>query len=101
MWRAKGVALSTATVWLCNFIVGVAAPPMLEQIGFGTYIFFGSFCILSGFWAIFLVPETKGKSLEQVDELFKDTVAQEEKEIIRAEIMDEASLREGQKYDSA
>ncbi|KAK7710369.1 hypothetical protein SLS64_005954 [Diaporthe eres] len=99
--RAKGVALSTATVWLCNFIVGVATPPMLEQIGFGTYLFFGSFCIISGFWAIFLVPETKGKTLEQMDELFKDTAAQEEKEIIRAEMMAEAALHEGQKYDSA
>lgn len=98
--RAKGVALSTATLWLCNFIVGVATPPMLEQIGFGTYLFFGSFCILSGFWAIFLVPETKGKTLEQMDELLKDTAAQE-KEIMRAEIMAEAALHEGQKYDSA
>lgn len=86
--RAKGVALSTATVWLCNFIVGVATPPMIQDIGFGTYIFFGSFCILAGFWAIFLVPETKGKTLEQMDEVFKDTAAQEEKEILRAEIIE-------------
>lgn len=91
--RAKGVALSTATVWLCNFIVGVATPPMLEDLGFGTYVFFGSFCILSGFWAIFLVPETKGKTLEQMDEVFKDTAAQEEKEILRNEIMAEQRAR--------
>lgn len=91
--RAKGVALSTATVWLCNFIVGVATPPMLEDLGFGTYVFFGSFCIASGFWAIFLVPETKGKTLEQMDEVFKDTAAQEEKEILRTEILADQRAR--------
>lgn len=88
--RAKGVALSTATNWLCNFIVGVATPPMIENLGFGTYIFFGSFCLIAGFWALFLVPETKGKTLEQMDDLFKDTAAQEEKEVLRNEILAEA-----------
>ncbi|KAF4314179.1 putative mfs monosaccharide transporter protein [Botryosphaeria dothidea] len=38
--RAKGVALSTATVWLCNFIIGVIVPTMSEDAGFGTYGFF-------------------------------------------------------------
>ncbi|KAH0170944.1 hexose carrier protein, partial [Aureobasidium melanogenum] len=45
--RSKGVAVSTATVWLCNFIVGVATPPMIENIGFGTYVFFAAFCFLA------------------------------------------------------
>lgn len=35
--RSKGVALSTATVWICNFVIGVAVPPMLEQAGYGKY----------------------------------------------------------------
>ena len=29
--RSKGVALSTATVWLCNFIVGVITPSMVSE----------------------------------------------------------------------
>ena len=29
--RSKGVALSTATVWLCNFIVGVITPSMVSN----------------------------------------------------------------------
>lgn len=81
--RAKGVALSTATVWLCNFIVGVITPSMIEQAGFGTYIFFACFCLMSGVWAYFLVPETKGKTLEELDEVFGDGSAREEKEIMR------------------
>lgn len=84
--RSKGVAAGTATVWLCNFIVGVATPPMIEQTGFGTYAFFGAWCFIASVWAYFMVPETKGKTLEQMDEVFKDTTAQEEKEIIRQQI---------------
>lgn len=79
--RSKGVALSTATNWLCNFIVGVVTPPMLESWGFGTYIFYGGWCALAVVWAWFLVPETKGKTLEQMDEVFGDNINQEEREL--------------------
>ncbi|TDZ68060.1 MFS glucose transporter mfs1 [Colletotrichum trifolii] len=85
--RSKGVALGTATVWLCNFIVGVATPPMMDSIGFGTYAFFSAWCFIASVWAYYLVPETKGRTLEQMDDVFKDTSAQEEKEIIRQQIM--------------
>ncbi|KAF2726050.1 general substrate transporter [Polychaeton citri CBS 116435] len=81
--RSKGVAISTATVWLCNFIIGVAVPPMIAQAGFGTYVFFACFCFLAGIWAILLVPETKNKTLEELDEVFGDGSAREEHEIMR------------------
>jgi len=80
--RSKGVALATATVWLFNFVVGVATPPMIESIGFGVYIFFGSWCFLAAVWAFFLVPETKGKTLEQMDQIFGDKASQEEMMIV-------------------
>lgn len=70
--RAKGVALSTAVIWLSNFIVAIAVPPMLDSIGYGTYVFFAVFCFLSTIWAFFLVPETKGKTLEELDAVFGD-----------------------------
>lgn len=79
--RSKGVALSTATNWLCNFIVGVCTPPMLEAWGFGTYLFYGGWCTLAVFWAWFLLPETKGKALEQMDEVFGDNMGQESRDL--------------------
>ncbi|KAM0426250.1 hypothetical protein ACHAPT_008602 [Fusarium lateritium] len=82
--RSKGVALSTATVWLCNFIIGIITPPMIENIGFGTYVFFAFWCFMASIWAWFLVPETKGKTLEQMDEVFGDNSGQEEREIMQA-----------------
>ncbi|OBT82231.1 hypothetical protein VE02_09408 [Pseudogymnoascus sp. 03VT05] len=80
--RAKGVALSVCVNWLSNFTVGIATPPMLETIGYGTYIFFAFFCGLSGVWAFLLVPETKGKTLEQMDIMFGDNSGQEEKDFM-------------------
>ncbi|KAJ9643001.1 hypothetical protein H2199_004523 [Coniosporium tulheliwenetii] len=80
----KGVALSTATVWLCNFIVGVIVPIMIEDAGWGTYLFFALMCFLAGMWACFLAPETMGKTLEEMDEVFHDSSAHEEKELMRA-----------------
>lgn len=81
--RAKGVALATCVNWLSNFIIGIAVPPMLENIHFGAYIFFACFCGLAGVWAVLLVPETKGKSLEEIDILFGDTSTREEMEVMK------------------
>ncbi|KAH7133041.1 general substrate transporter [Dactylonectria estremocensis] len=81
--RAKGVALATCVNWISNFTVGVATPPMLEQIGFGTYVFFAVFCGLAGVWAVLLVPETMGRTLEQMDEVFGDTSGHGEMEMMR------------------
>lgn len=79
--RAKGVALATCVNWLSNFTVGIATPPMIQNIGFGTYVFFAVFCGLAGVWAVLLVPETKGKTLEEIDILFGDASGEEESEM--------------------
>ncbi|RMX78735.1 hypothetical protein D0869_08843 [Hortaea werneckii] len=82
--RSKGVALATATVWLSNFIVGVATPPMISQAGFGTYVFFAIMCFLGVIWAWAFVPETKGKTLEELDDVFGDATGHEEHEVMRS-----------------
>lgn len=51
---------------------------MVEGIGYGTYIFFASFCVLAGLFGWFFVPETAGKTLEQMDAVFKDNSGAEE-----------------------
>jgi hypothetical protein len=59
--------------WLFNFVVSRAVPPMLENMGpggFGTYIFFASFCFTMAGFVYFMLPETKGLSLESMNELF-------------------------------
>lgn len=56
---------------------------MFESISYGTYVFYGTFCLLASIWAYFLVPETMGKTLEQVDEAFGDFSGQEEQAVMR------------------
>ncbi|KAI0478058.1 general substrate transporter [Xylaria cf. heliscus] len=79
--RSKGVALSNLVNWLSNFIVAIITPPLLDTVGFGTYIFFAVFCAAAALWAIFLLPETMGKTLEDMDVVFGDTSRQEELEV--------------------
>jgi hypothetical protein len=71
--RAMNVAIAAATQWPFNFVVAKAVPSMLATIGragYGTYFIFGSFCFSMFFFVWFLIPETKGMSLERMDDLF-------------------------------
>lgn len=76
--RAKGVALSTCSNWLNNFTIGLITPPLVENTGYGAYVFFALFCLLSGVWTYFCVPETKGRTLEQMDHVFRDVGSEAE-----------------------
>ena len=54
--RAKGMSISTSANWMCNFIIGLIVPIMLESITYGTYIFFAVFLVLSFFFVWIFVP---------------------------------------------
>jgi hypothetical protein len=63
-------------------------PPLIQNTkDFGAYIFFAVWCGASFVWVWFAVPETKGRSLEDMDRLFKDRAAvadkMRRKEIVR------------------
>lgn len=79
--RAKGVGAATAMIWLSNFIIGVIVPEMIITIGWGTFLFFGLFCLAAAVFSFFLVPETSNKSLEQIAAIFKDGSGPQETEI--------------------
>ncbi|KAI9057302.1 general substrate transporter [Trametes sanguinea] len=68
--RGKGVSIAASSNWMNNFIVGQVTPTMLDNIGFGTFVFFGAFSLAGGLFIWFFVPETKGLSLEEMDEIF-------------------------------
>ncbi|KAF1953455.1 general substrate transporter [Byssothecium circinans] len=73
--RAKGVALSTASNWFWNFVIGYITPYMVDEAygNLKSKVFFvwGTTCTLCVVFAYFLVPETKGLSLEQVDRMLE------------------------------
>ena len=75
--RSRGVGLSTASNWLWNTIIAVITPYMVgEQRGnLKSSVFFvwGALCTCAFVYTYFLVPETKGLSLEQVDKMMEET----------------------------
>ncbi|KAK6835213.1 hypothetical protein RU639_002326 [Aspergillus parasiticus] len=79
--RAKGVGAATAMNWLANFIIGVVVPEMLIKLGWGTFLFFGLFCVAAAIFSFLFVPETSGKSLEQIAVVFGDNLDGDEREL--------------------
>lgn len=71
--RSKGAAMSTATNWLFNFIVGEMTPILLDVITWRTYLIPGVSCVLSFLCVHYLFPETKGLSLEDMGSVFDDS----------------------------
>ncbi|PHH61728.1 hypothetical protein CDD81_8020 [Ophiocordyceps australis] len=81
--RALNVALGAAVQWLFNFVVARTVLTMqntMGRAGYGMFFMFGGFDILMGLFVWFFVPETKGISLEKMDELFGVTDVSEEGE---------------------
>ena len=71
--RSKGIGVSTATNWIFNFGVGLATPVMLGENAlntWGTFLLFSAFLVVMFFFILFFLPETKGRSLERMQELF-------------------------------
>ena len=74
--RSRGVALSTASNWLWNTIIAVITPYMVgtNRGNMRSSVFFvwGGLCTCALVYSYFLVPETKGLSLEQVDKMMEE-----------------------------
>lgn len=74
--RAKSLSMSTASNWLLNWAIAYATPYLVNS-GAGNanlqakvFFIWGSFCFICIFFVWAMIYETKGLSLEQVDELY-------------------------------
>ncbi|KAF2653057.1 high affinity glucose transporter [Lophiostoma macrostomum CBS 122681] len=68
--RGKAVALTTSSNWIFNFALSYFVPPAFVNIQWKVYIIFGVFCTAMAIHTFFLFPETSGKTLEDVEEMF-------------------------------
>ncbi|KAG0151094.1 hypothetical protein CROQUDRAFT_37395 [Cronartium quercuum f. sp. fusiforme G11] len=68
--RAKGGAWSVVGWSIGNGVVTEIAPFLLNAVGYWTFILFGGLCVFTIPNIYFLYPETAGRTLESMDELF-------------------------------
>ncbi|KAJ3116813.1 hypothetical protein HDU96_008709 [Phlyctochytrium bullatum] len=74
--RAKGMSLSIASNWLWNFVLGFITPYMIDSapgdadLGVKVFFIWGCTCAGAFLFAYFFVYETKGLTLEQVDDMY-------------------------------
>lgn len=72
--RAKCLSMTTASNWLLNWAIAYSTPYMVDEdhANLQSKVFFvwGSFCFVCIAFVWFMIYETKGLTLEQVDELY-------------------------------
>ncbi|KZP25298.1 general substrate transporter [Athelia psychrophila] len=92
--RSTGISITTSCTWMSNFIIGLVSPIMLEKLAHGgTYFFFAGFSVLAFITTVVFIPETKGRTLEEMDAAFGDSSTDEEKQRM-ADICRELGLPE-------
>ncbi len=70
--RGGAVAIAVAFQWIFNWIVSTSFVPMANSLGYWfTYGLYGVICIIAALFVWKLVPETKGKTLEDMTKLWK------------------------------
>ncbi|KIM29846.1 hypothetical protein M408DRAFT_328641 [Serendipita vermifera MAFF 305830] len=70
--RALGTAVCTCSNWATNVLISQVSPIGMTNLGYRFYIVFVVTNICNGLIVYFFFPETKGKSLEEMDAVFGD-----------------------------
>ncbi|MCP2043345.1 D-xylose transporter XylE [Pontibacter sp. HSC-36F09] len=73
--RGKAVAVAVAAQWAANYFISSTYPSMMEFSGAFTYGFYGVMSVLSLLFVWKMVPETKNKSLEEMEALWTGEAA--------------------------
>lgn len=69
--RGQAVAIAVAAQWAANYLISSTYPIMMEYSSGLTYGFYGLMSVLSAIFVWKFVPETKGKTLEQMEDAWK------------------------------
>ncbi len=70
--RGKATAIASMALWAADYVVSQSFPPMLATAGPSvTFWIFGVMSVFTFFFTWRVVPETKGKSLEEIESLWQ------------------------------
>jgi SP family arabinose:H+ symporter-like MFS transporter len=68
--RSKAMSVSIVSLWITNFLLILIFPLILNRFGGATaFLLFDFMCVILLVFTIFKVPETKGKSLEELEKI--------------------------------
>jgi MFS family permease len=69
--RSYGMSLATATTWFFNFILAITWPNLLQAFKpQGAFSWYAGWNIIGFVLVLLFMPETKGKTLEELDQVF-------------------------------
>ena len=69
--RSQAVAIAVAAQWISNFLVSATFPSLSAWSIGGTYCIYALMSLLSALFVWRWVPETKGKTLEEMSDLWR------------------------------
>ncbi|CAK7205965.1 hexose transporter hxt5 [Sporothrix eucalyptigena] len=73
-YRAQGMALSTASNWLWNFLLAFFTPFITGSIDFRYGYVFAGTNVIGGLIVYFFVVESQGRTLEEIDTMYLEKV---------------------------
>ena len=73
--RSKGQSLGSGSHWVANAIISFAFPVIARHSTGAPFAFFSVMMVVQFFVVLFIYPETKGASLEQLQEQLKTSAA--------------------------
>merc|ERR1712039_852548 len=77
--KERAMSFSVFSQWFSNFVIAYIVPQQVQLLKPGGTFVFYTVCIAGGFGLVHrFVPETKGRSLESMDELFGQELHQKE-----------------------
>ncbi|KAL6808362.1 general substrate transporter [Trichoderma camerunense] len=68
--REFGIAIGAAAQWLFNFMLSQITPHAIKNLGWKTFLMFSIFNFSLVVYSFFILRETSGKSLEEMEEVF-------------------------------
>ena len=69
--RGRAMSIATMVLWLSNVIVTQFFPWMMETIEGNTFYVFAGICAVAFLFVWFMLSETKGKTLEEIEKMWK------------------------------
>ena len=69
--RGQAIAIAVAFQWIFNYIVSASFPALYDFSPMFAYGIYGTICVLAALFVWRFVPETKGKTLEEMTEFWK------------------------------